>query len=339
MSVLHICNTFFERELETASVRPLADWMRSQPIVLQLQFLPLLYADLQDSILVSDLPPNPDPRLSLLDSPPSGPIEHWGPSRAIAAWAKKHSIDYTISDWEIVQRINSKIFSFSESPKLPGAALLATESEAAAWIEHTPGPKVLKTAFGTAGTGHFHIRVKGKDPNLAAYLKRQFDQKLPVIGEPWVERLFDFSTQWLLGESIELLGATRFENAPNGQYLATIAGETSFGWELEEHLAIAKPLLKKIARLGFSGNLGIDAFVYHSEGKEKLHPIVEINGRKTMSWAALQIQRKKHPGGTLRFFFSKGSEGLLPKTLNVKGKTISFPYQLSCKALHSPSPK
>lgn len=334
MSLIHVCNTFFERELETSSPsspssnRPLAEWMRSHAIILQLQFLPLLYASKDDRILVSDLPDNPDPRLVLLDHFPLGQIpdqiSDWGPSLAIQACSR---CSYLIPNWEAVRQINSKIFSFLESPRLPGAALLENEKEAAAWIEKTPGPKVLKTAFGTAGNGHFHI---GHSSRLISFLETQFKQGLPIIGEPWVDRLFDFSTQWKDGI---LLGATVFENESNGTYKGTIAGpvEKIFGpylWALEEHLAAAKPLIEKIKAKGFTGNLGVDAYVYKSD-KQRLQPIVEINGRKTMSWVALQIQQKKSPSNSLRLNFSRSNTGLLPSELTVKGKKIVFSRNLS----------
>ena len=123
MSRTHLCNTFFERELEGISKKDLKGWLRSHPIVLQLQFLPLLYAGENDTILVSDLPENPDPRLQLLDL--AGTVvelEHWGFSKSIAAWAKKKGIPYELPPWEEIRQINSKVFSFQESPPLPGAA-------------------------------------------------------------------------------------------------------------------------------------------------------------------------------------------------------------------------
>lgn len=293
MSRLHICNTFFERELETNTAKSLADWIRSHPVVMQLQFLPLLYAGPRDRILVSDLPENPDPRLCLIDSPPPGAIiDHWGPSLAIATWAKKHGLSYTMPDEKLVREINSKVFSFTESPKLPGAALLNSQEEIKTWIEKTSGPKVLKTPFGTAGNGHF------LNPNV----KRLY--MTPIIGEPWVERVMDFSTQWEHGE---LVGVTVFENEPNGTYKGTYVGEVE-SWALEEHLNIAEPLIKKIGEMGYSGHLGIDAFIYLWEGKKQLHPIVEINGRKTMSWVALQMSQK-------RLTYTRLKEGLLPSSL------------------------
>lgn len=304
MSLLHICNTFFEKELEKPSSRDLSKWMGSHPIVSQLQFLPLLYAGPNDRILVSVLPENPDPRLCLVENPPPHAIiEHWGPSKAIQSWAKQHQIPYPDFDWERVRLVNSKIFSFSESPKLPGAELLESSGAIRDWISKMPGPKVLKTPFGTAGNGHV-INPDVKQLYMP-----------PMIGEPWVERVCDFSTQWL---NERLIGVTLFENGPGGVYRGTYAGEVE-PWALEEHLAIARPLIRKIAQMGYRGNLGIDAFIYNWEGKKRLHPIVEINARKTMSWVALQMPQK-------RLYYSRSSDGLLPASL----KGTHFQRNVTC---------
>ena len=211
------------------------------------------------------------------------------------------------SDWFLGQKILLKLsttrlgtrsedqfksFLIHRIPKLPGAALLNNQEEIKAWIEATPGSKVLKTPFGTAGSGHI----------LNPDVKRLY--KTPIIGEPWVERVLDFSTQWQHGK---LVGVTVFENEPNGTYKGTYEG-TVESWALEEHLAVAHPLIKKIERMGYAGNIGIDAFIYLCKGEKRLHPIVEINGRKTMSWAALQMPKK-------RLFYTRSSEGLLPTHL------------------------
>jgi len=296
MSRLHICNTFFESELESETTRPLRAWMESHAIVKKLQLLPICYAEPSDLILVSELPENPDPRL-LLEGKKGMEIESWGPSLAIKDWADAHGLLYDMPPWGLVKEINSKIFSFTHSPHLKGAALLESARDVHLWMEKTAGPKVLKSAFGTAGKGHFHV---GKSPNLTAFLEKQFRMNIPIIGEPWVNRTLDFSTQWKNGEC---LGPTLFESDAYGSYRATKVGPNvfkGFEWALEEHLRIAKPLVEKIQTMGYFGHLGIDAFVYD---EKKLQPIVEINARKTMSYAALMMQRK-NPQKTLRFSFS-----------------------------------
>jgi hypothetical protein len=303
MSQAHLCNTFFEMELDGKS-RPLISWLRSHPVITQLQFLPLLYAKRDDLILVSDLPENSDPRLHrLTDIPPELPIEHWGPSLAIAAW----NPNYPKPNWDLIRTINSKIFSFTQSPLLPGAKLLSTKEIADEWIQTTKGPLVLKTPYGTAGRGHTILDPQNPSLNVKPLYTG------PCIGEPWVERVLDFSTQW---ENGKLVGVTLFENEPNGTYKGTFAGEPE-KWALDEHLSYATPLIEKLMQMGYSGNVGIDAFIYLWEGKQRLHPIVEINARKTMSWVALQTPTKT-------LCYTQAKNGLLPHCLTVKGKTVSF---------------
>jgi hypothetical protein len=67
--------------------------------------------------------------------------------------------------------------------------------------------------------------------------------------------------------------------------------------------------------MGFRGNLGIDAMIYD----QKLHPIVEINLRKTMGWLALILGKN--------LSYEQGNEGVLPNYLQV-GKEITFQKQL-----------
>jgi hypothetical protein len=311
--------------------------MRCHPVVLQLQFLPLLYAQSEEKIAVSDLPENPDPRLIPLDQPKvnQAHLSSWGSSLSLLDWAKQKGFSYSIPDWEIIRTVNSKIFSYLESRRLPGSALIESAEDAKAWIEQTPGPKVFKTAYGTAGTGHFHVGVSS---NLDSFLTKQFALGLPVIGEPWVERLFDFSTQWKGGT---FLGATVFETDPKGVYKATLAGapEKIFGpflWALEEHRAAAQPIVEKITRMGFFGHFGIDAYVYRAD-RIRVQPIVEINGRKTMSWAALQTQQTKFPDSAIRLVFSQSDRqsepGLLPSELVANGKKVLFSRNISLEKL------
>ena len=204
---LHICNTFFESELESQKEWPSPFWMNSHPVVTKLQTLPLLYADPGDLVWPSEG--------KQVDS-----IESWGASKAIAAWAKERNIPYSMPDWEIVKEVNSKIFSSSPIPQTAQAELLQNEKEALLWIEKTPGRKVLKDPVRHCWPGPFPYPWPGQPPRVS---QKRIAKKLPLIGEPWVERILDFSTQW---KDAKLLGATVFENTPNGSYRATIAGPT-----------------------------------------------------------------------------------------------------------------
>lgn len=303
MSRLHICNCFFEEEIFKEHPLSLKEWLCFRKPYMQLQFLPLLYASKEDLILVSDLPKDPDPRLRLIDEALffSGEIEDFGPSFAIEAWAKGQGLFYPSYDKTLLQTINSKIFSFHHSPKLPFSKLLYSQEELQEWIFSFPEPKVLKAPYETAGRGHIFN------------LNQPLSWKTPLIAEPWVERVLDFSTQW---NKAKLLGVTLFENDPKGCYKKTYVQEVD-PFILQEHLSVVEPLVKRIQTMGYEGHLGVDAFVYLWKGKKRVHPVVEINARKTMSWVALQLPSKS-------LSYVRSPFGALPSQL----KKIQFPKNI-----------
>ena len=131
MHKLHIANTFFEWELESSPNVSLCEAFSQHPIFLQLQFLPVLYANSNDALLFTNRPISsywellsssgiPTFRYFTLEDReflPDLEIESWGPSRLIAEWAKTKGLHYFIPDWNVVKEVNSKRRA---SSRLPG---------------------------------------------------------------------------------------------------------------------------------------------------------------------------------------------------------------------------
>ena len=266
-------------------------------------------------------------------------VESWGPSQLIAEWADLHHFIYSMPDWKVVREINSKRFSFENSPKLEGAALLTGASEAERWMHSFRGTKVLKKCFGVSGKGHLLIEESTPPDRVRQFLYDAWEKNLPVIAEPWVKRILDFSTQWFIEKNrhIIYLGSTICYNDRRGQYQYNEVGKENelFGpyfSYLLEHRKKIEPLLKAIATQGFFGNLGVDAMLYTlSDSPETihLHPVVEINARKTMGWAALMVQRRYFSEKKIQFRYIKGNRGFLPNSLFLKnGEKISFARNL-----------
>jgi len=353
MKHLHIANTFFEWELTEKEVPDLLKAFEQHPVFLQLQFLPFLYGGKEDAVGISHLPPQdywkyfstiginpPEPFvLSTKKTFPFENIESWGASRSIDAWSAQRGIDYPKPPWEIVKKVNSKEFSFLNSPRLPFAALLHNELEAQEWLKNQIGPRVLKTCFGMSGRGHLLITDETiQSEKISLFIKRAEKNHLPVIAEPWVKRVMDFSTQWQIEKSKEIyyFGATCCENDARGTYRSNQVGPESQIFKerldfLETHKTYAIDLLSRIAELGYFGNVGFDAMLYEQEGKTLLHPIVEINARKTMGWVALMLQRLYFPDRLITMKYeakSENKQGLLPEFLELKGKCLHFRKQL-----------
>ena len=167
---INIANTSFEWELLQDAPLPLDQLLAQNNVYRALQLTPFFYAGPQDTILLTE-PPGPDfiselesfgippLRWCLPQSPPHLPINSWGASASVDAWAKQHRLTYAHPPMSVVRTVNSKEFSFTHAPKLPGAKLLHTLEQAEEWIAKTSGPKVLKTRFGVSGRGHlFFLR-------------------------------------------------------------------------------------------------------------------------------------------------------------------------------------
>ena len=318
MRLLHIANTDLEFELSGQTDLPLQKALRRNPIVHQLQFLPLLYREKEEGIGVTDLPSD-GPACQLLSDAqiPYDQIESWGPSKCIAEWAKKRGLIYHMPAWDVVKTVNSKAFSFEQTKPLPGGELIFSWDHLMQWIQKVDGPKVLKTCFGLSGQGH--LLLPAAEEKIKAFAEKEFQEARPLIAEPWVMRKLDFSTQWIIeqDQSILYVGSTLLQSDAKGRYSGTIIGseEKIFGSyfnQLQRHKEAAMYTLKKMAALNFYGNVGIDAMIW---GSDVLHPIVEINARKTMGWIALQIRKRLFPNQTIQVSYEaiKEERGLLPE--------------------------
>lgn len=340
MGFLHIANTNFETEL-IAPQTTFAALIQSHPIFMQLQFLPVLYAEPGDGIAVTHVPSSVFPHCHLLEERhfPYEGVKSWGASLSIAAWAEKKKLSYQMPNWEVVKLVNSKAFSFREAPKLPGAALIDSMDELEKWIDKTEGPKVLKSCFGVSGKGHLFL----PSDHLKRFGEQEFAAGRPLIAEPWVERKLDFSTQWIIHpDKIEYLGATICVNDQRGKYHSNQVGDLPFLFGkyfpfLEKHQEIVFPLLQKMQALGYFGNAGIDAMIW---GNDKLHPVVEINARKTMGWIALEISKRRFPKQTIALsYLTKSSlANLLPDAIVQKnGALFHFSRKLVVEILANKS--
>lgn len=346
---LHFANTFLEWELEqshrtaSSSSQAISGILHTNPIFLQLQFLPFLYADENDAILVSCPPPPeyaairkehglPDLTVFTLDKPgllKNLQLEPWGHSELIAQWAASQHLHYTMPSRDCVRTVNSKAFSFLHSPRLPQSSLLQNSQEAERWLKETSGKqRVLKSCFGVSGRGHLLI-PPDSDPlrkRIDPFLEKEWKCNRPVIAEPWVDRILDFSTQWVITskKEIEYIGPTLCANDVKGQYRSnTVGDETSlFGSYLpffHHHKTEVQHVLNKMADSGYFGHVGIDAMVYIHPDRQSAHlqPIVEINARKTMGWTALVFQKKHYPDCCIEFQYCIGQRGILPSCIEI----------------------
>lgn len=306
MSILHLCNTFFEWELSGNAPPNLEEALTQFPIFFQLQYLPLVYSNPEDGILVSEKPNNSkrDNFFLIKDRPRFSRLETWGHSKLAKAWADDRGIAYDIPPWDLVKKVNSKAYSFEKSP-LPGAKLIHPG-------DPIPPNTVLKSCFGAAGRGILF----SDSPKVKAFCQEQWEMGLPLISEPWVKRNLDFSTQWKLSlrGDIEFLGVTFCKTTLSGAHQSNRVNDRKREEEYAPFIAAqkikAKSVLKEMADWGYFGEVGFDAMIYDDC---QLQPIVEINARKTMGFATLMLQQKHYPDQMVEMAYVPSKQpGLLP---------------------------
>ena len=301
MGILHVVNTQFEWECSTATHIDLKKSFLIHPNHVQYQFLAFLYGKPEDYVLLTHEPEptywdqlkkiRPDhPKPTYIDDlqPDITYIESWGASRLIDTWATLHDLTYVHPDESVVSEVGSKEFSFVHSPQLPDSALIKNAQELQRWGEDSTFPKVLKTSFGAAGRGHQILQCKTAlhCSKTIDFCDKEWSAGRPIIGEPWVDRLCDFSTQWMISKSqIHYLGCTKMECDHRGMYRGTQLITHALP-EAQYQQEVAYPILKIMQNMGFFGQVGIDGFIYD---QTILHPINEINPRKTMGWLAMQL--------------------------------------------------
>jgi hypothetical protein len=280
-----VANVYFEEEL-------IGKPFRFHPI---LQYLPLLYREEGDLVLVDRLAEG-----CVLETP-GCTLSPWGYSVGVAEFAKNSGLAVPSFSADAVKTVGSKLFCFERGFCLPDARFIENEADLLAWCRDVSGPKILRKLFGMTGRGHY---IFDETPVFNDF---------PAIGEPFVARDFDFSTQWFLDDAVHFLGATHLINNPRGGYRATRVGDEreifgSYYGALQEAMAAQKPLLAKARDLGFRGYCGIDAMVYNGG---QLQPALEVNARRTMGQVALKVASKRGHAGEM-FFSHRSQENAIP---------------------------
>ena len=174
---------------------------------------------------------------------------------------------------------------------------------------------VTKLPFSTAGRGmvrYFDDRDIGRNDG---WLRRAFEQQGAVVVQPWLDRVTDFSVQFVVRDdgTTKVLGVTRFDADRRGQYRATwvthahtdlepdvmrfVVGGGGRWWLVRALEDVAEFVGRHLYVLGHRGPAGVDAFVYRdTSGALRLQPLVEINPRCTMSAVALALRPRVAAG-------------------------------------------
>ncbi len=167
------------------------------------------------------------------------------------------------------------------------------------WMkEH--GPTVLKSPWSSSGRG-VRFADDALSPNLEGFVRNVLQRQGGVIVEPWYHRVADFAMEyWSDGDGIvRLLGLSLFTTV-NGAYTGNVLASEDEKWAMLGRLVdigVARALPLAVADglslmcADYQGPLGVDMMVVDCAGTRMVHPCVEVNVRRTMGMAAIDVAR------------------------------------------------
>lgn len=176
---------------------------------------------------------------------------------------------------------------------------------------------VAKMLFGVAGSNMQRLWEPELTEAQRKWLQRTIRAEGGVVIEPWLDRVFDFSFQFdMTTKGLRPVGMVEMANDQRGQYQASIhrpklgTGQNPDlvrllngprGGRLKQlQTDLASSLEPRLAKAGFRGALGVDAFAYRDGDSLRIKPITEINARYTMGRLMLELMRYAASGRTGR---------------------------------------
>jgi len=225
----------------------------------------------------------------------------WGWTRTAAAEGSRAGADVRPPDFELVARVNSKLWSHALEVEmgwaLPGARIVATAEELREAAAHAcPGAEekwVVKSPYGFAA----RERVLGRGPRVegaqAAWACKHLARGEPLIFQPWLEvwREYGVVVEVAEGGAHRLLGVSDLRTNGAGTGTGYVLARPPAPGRMRELEETAAVVCARLRAEGYSGPAGFDA-LEHAGG---LHPLLEVNARYTMGFVALAVERELRP--------------------------------------------
>lgn len=225
----------------------------------------------------------------------------WGWTQSAVALGEKVGAIVQQISFEIVARVNSKLWSHALEKELgiaqQGAATASTFAElqeVAARACPADGDKwVIKSPFGFAA----RERVLGRGPSIAEpqakWCLKRLARGETLVFEPWLEVIREYGVVLEIapGGETEIHGISDLQTNGAGTGTGYILGRKPSPARVHELESIARVVSERLFKAGYHGPVGIDAL----EHRGGLRPLLEINARYTMGFVAVAVERALKP--------------------------------------------
>lgn len=217
----------------------------------------------------------------------------WLPTpRALMALARAGATRLPAPEFEVLRRVNDRRFSLELGAVLPGQRCVTTLEEVVEALS-LPSPRgnwLLRRPHGFAGRGRRRARPDEVLGDAKSWIEASLRYSGALVVEPWVERVADYGLHGHVSAAgVVVLGEPTWQQmTEDGAWIETRrvrSGELGRD-EAYSLVMAAKAVADALAKAGYFGPFGIDAFRWRDEhGKLQWNPRCEINARYSMGWA------------------------------------------------------
>ncbi len=232
---------------------------------------------------------------------------------------------------DVVKRVNERFFCHAlgkeENLGVPGARrCLCFDDAAAALSDMSPGRKVIKARYGTAGRGFVWVESM-KD---LCERKQTIDdicvRQGGVIIEPWLDRIID------IGSIARIKPDGKVSQPRHHRNLTNRAG-TFYGDWIEPFDPMIEPwreyldkavflTARRLFDEGYWGVFGCDTFLYRTKKGIRPAAVFEINARYPMSVIAYGVKDRLAPNSPGLFRFISKRKHHLPHSYDLLEKKL-----------------
>lgn len=218
----------------------------------------------------------------------------WGVTPRTTRLAESLGLAQNFPVVDLVRQVNDKRFSHTLEQQLsialPHSQIIESLEQFRSAVETCPHNWVLKHPLGFSA----RERVVGKGHRISdsawGWARRKLGQHWTLLFEPWVDQRQDFSLHFQIDRSgaIRFIGQSQLVSDPGGVYRGnsfdpSLAPEPSA-------LECGHRVARQLARLGYWGPVGIDAFFGMLGDRPVSRPLVEINARCSFGRLALALR-------------------------------------------------
>lgn len=228
-------------------------------------------------------------------------FEPWGWTKSAFEVAALTGAEVSAPPEEVVTRVNSKLWSHALEVELgvalPGAKAVSTFKELAEAVARAcpraDDKWVIKSPYGFAARD----RVLGRGARIAEpqakWSRKRLNHGEQLIFQPWLDVVREYGVIMVISREGETFVHGFSDVQANGAGTAKgyLLGRPPAPDRASELKRMARAVGERLHREGYFGPAGLDA-LEHAGG---LHPLLEINARRTMGFVALAIERALAP--------------------------------------------